>query len=158
MSKYDAKNSQVLGRQLKVQRLVIPFTITASATPASVVLRNDQPDVLFIKSEGVDQITAALTSGETATYTVAPNDANGIINIFIKQISSPVSGSYVDVCGKVQQANVRDRVNGGSQPCKLGDADGISSLGNIMLTMDSTVNHATTNFDGCLEVEYVISE
>lgn len=146
---FESKSQQVLSRQLKVQRLVIPFTITANATPASVVLRNDEPSLCFLKSEGVDQITAALTAGETATYTVSPVDANGTLNIFLKV------GETVE---KVCRANVTDRVNGGSQPCKLGDADGVSSLGNIMLTMDSTVNHATTNFDGCLEVEYVISE
>lgn len=150
MSTFEAKNSQVFGRQLKVQRLVIPFTVTANATPASVVLRNDEPSVLFIKSEGVDQITGALASGETATYTVSPNDVNGIINLYVK-----IDG---DDCLQVCRANVTDRVNGGSQPCKLGDADGISSVGNIMLTMDATVNLATTNFDACLDVEYVVAE
>jgi len=145
---FQAKNEQVLQRQLKVQRLVIPFTITANATPASVSLRNDEPSVLFLKSEGVDQITAAQGS-ETATYSVSPNDANGIVNMFVKLDES---------CAKVCRASVTDRVNGGSQPCKLGDADGLSSGGNIMLTMDSSVNHATTDFDGCLEVEYIVSE
>lgn len=148
---YESRNSLVKGRQLKVQRLVIPFTVTASATPSAVVLRDDEPSVLFLKSEGVDQITGALASGETATYSVSPNDANGIMNLFIKIQPE-------DSCLKVHQANVRDRVNGGSQPCKLGDADGISSAGNIMLTMDSSVNHTTTNFDGCLEVEYSVVE
>jgi len=147
---FEPKNEQVRGRALKVQRLVIPFTITASATTASVVLRNDEPSVMFIKSEGVDQITAALAAGETATFTVSPHDVNGVINIYLK-----IDG---DDAAKVLRANVSDRVNGGSQPCKLGDADGISSVGNIMLTMDSTVNHATTNFDGALDVEFVVSE
>jgi hypothetical protein len=147
---FQAKNDQVLQRQLKVQRLVIPFTITANATPASVVIRNDEPSVLFIKSEGVDQITAALASGETATYSVSPNDANGIINIYVK-----IDG---DDCDKVCRASVVSRTTGAAQPVKLGDADGISSVGNIMLTMDSTVDFSTTNFDGCLEVEYIVSE
>ncbi len=146
---FQAKNDQVLQRQLKVQKLVIPFTVTANATPASVVLRNDEPSVLFLKSEGVDQITAAQGS-ETATFSVSPNDANGIMNMFVKIDS--------DDCEKVCRAEVTDRVNGGSQPCKLGSATGISSGGNIMLTLDSSVNHATTDFDGCLEVEYIVSE
>ncbi len=115
---FQAKNDQVLQRQLKVQKLVIPFTVTANATPASVVLRNDEPSVLFLKSEGVDQITAAQGS-ETATFSVSPNDANGIMNMFVKIDS--------DDCEKVCRAEVTDRVNGGSQPCKLGSAPGISS-------------------------------
>lgn len=151
---YQAKDELVRGRQLKVQSLVIPFAITYHATAASVVLRNDEPGVLFLRSEGVDYITTgagALSSGETATYTVAADDSDGILNLYIKL------GADED-CVKVMGANVLDRVNGGSQPCKLGDADGISSVGNIMLTMDSTVNHSTTSFDGCLIVHYVVAE
>lgn len=147
---FYSKNSQAMDRENKVQRLVIPFSVTASATPASVILKNDEPSLMFLKSEGVDQITAELTSlGDSATYSVSPNDANGILNIFI-QVSEPIE--------KIMQANVIDRVNGGSQPCKLGDSDGLSSLQNIMLTMDSTINLSTTNADLCLIVEYVVQE
>lgn len=151
---YQAKDELVRGRQLKVQKLVIPFLITANATPASVVVRNDEPAVLFIRSEGVDQITSsagALASGETATYSVAAHDANGILNFYIKL------GSDED-CLKVMYAVVIDRVNGTVQPAKLGDADGISSVGNIMITSDTTVNLATTDLNGCLIVEYVVAE
>lgn len=149
---FNSKDSLVLERQNKVQRLVIPFSITASATAANVVLRNDEPARMFLRSEGVDQITTAsgaLESGETATYSVAADDSDGIFNILVKLNES---------CAKVMRANVTDRVNGGSQPVKLGDADGLSSLGKIMLTCDSTVNLSTTNLDGCLEVEYVVVE
>lgn len=151
---YESKNSLVQGRQLKVQRLVIPFTVTANATPASVVLRSDEPGILFLRSEGVDQITTAsgaLASGETATYTNAPVDANGILNLFVKIQPE-------DSCSKVMQARIVSRITGVDQPVFLGDADGKSSLGNIMLTLDSTVNFATTNFDACLEVEYIVAE
>lgn len=148
---YQSKNSLVRGRQLKVQRLVIPFSVTASATPSAVSLRSDEPSILFLKSEGVDQISAALAVSETATYSVSPNDANGILNLLVKIQSE-------DSCAKVMRANVTDRVNGGSQPCKLGDADGISSAGNIMLTMDSSVDFTSTSLDACLEVEYVVAE
>lgn len=146
---FQSKDSLVHGRQLKVQRLVIPFTITAHATPGSVALRSDEPSILFLKSEGVDQISDALADSETATYTVSPVDADGKLNMLVK---------VGEVVSKVCRADVTDRVNGGSQPCKLGDSDGLSSEGNIMLTMDSSVDHSTTNFDGCLEVEYVVSE
>lgn len=147
---FESKNDQVDGRQLKVQRLVIPFDITASATPSAVVLRTDEPSLMFIKSEGVNQITAALASGETATYSVAPNDANGICNVFIR--------INEDVCAKVLRATVMKRSTGVVEVCKLGDADGISSLGNIMLTVDSAVDFSTTNYDGCIEVDYVVAE
>lgn len=150
---FQSKNELAAGQQLKVQELAIPFTITANATPASVVTRNDLPAVMFTRTEGVDGITVAsgaLESGETATFSVSPVDANGIINILLKLTP--------DTVAKVVSANVIDRVNGGSQPCKLGDADGLSSLGKIMLTMDATTNLATTNLDACLIVKYIVAE
>lgn len=143
-------NSQAFDRANKVQRLVIPFSITANATPASVILLNDEPSILYLKSEGVDQITSELSRlGDSATYSVAPNDVNGIMNIFV-QVGQPIQ--------KIMEANVVDRVNGGSQPCKLGDADGLSTLSNMMLTLDSSQNFATTNADYCLVLEYVVQE
>lgn len=150
---FQPKSELVNGRALKVQRLSIPFSITASATAANVVLGNDEPGFCFLKSQGNDQITAALDTNETATYTNSPNDASGVLNILVK-IAEPI--------GKVIDSNVFDRVNGGSQPCFLGSATGITTgTGggkSIMLTMDSTVNHTTTNFTGCLVVEYSIDE
>ncbi len=151
---YQAKNEIVHSRQLKVQQLVIPFAITASATASAVVLRNDEPAVLFLRSEGVDYITTgagALVSGETATYSVAANDANGILNLFIKIAPD-------DEAVKVLGALMVSRATGVSQPVKLGDADGISSEGNIMLTLDSAIDHTTTNVDACLIVYYVVAE
>ncbi len=148
---FQSKNSLVQGRQLKVQRLVIPFTVTASATPSAVVLASDEPAVLFLKSEGVDQITAALAAGETATYSASPDDSDGILNILVKIQPE-------DSCSKVCRAAFTSRTTGVTQPVKLGDSDGKTSLGNIMLTMDSSVDLSTTSADGCLEVEYIVAE
>ena len=149
---FQAKDNQVQGRQLAVQQLVIPFVITGNATPASVVLRNDEPSILFLRSEGVDQITTstgALDSGETATYTTSPVDANGIFNLLVK---------LGETAAKVCSAQVIRRTDGTAHPCMLGDADGLSSNGKIMLTCDSTVNLASANLDGCLIVNYVVAE
>ena len=123
--------------------------MTANATPASVTTSNDEPSICFIQTEGVNNITAALASGETATYSSSPNDANGILNIFIRTNEQ---------VGKICQAGFVSRTTGVSQPCFLGSATGLSSAGNIMLTIDSSVNYATTNVDGCVEVEYTVQE
>jgi len=147
---FYAKNSQAMDRENKVQRLVIPFSVTHSATPASVVLASDEPSLMFLKSEGVDQITAELALlGDSVTFSVSPNDANGILNILI-QVGESVH--------KIMRADVTDRVNGGSQPCKLGDADGLTTLSNIALTMDSTIDFATTSANLCLVVEYIVND
>jgi hypothetical protein len=150
---YMSKNSLVQGRELKVQRLVIPFTITHSATPSAVVLNNnDEPNILFLQSEGVNQITGAKAAGETATYTSSgPTDVSGLMNLFVKIQPD-------DVCTKVCQAKITSRTTGVSQPCFLGSSTGISSAGNIMLAMDSSINNATTDSSLCLEVEYTVAE
>lgn len=147
---YESKSSAIQGRQLKVQEAAIPFTITFHATPASVLTANDEPSVLFLRTEGNDKITAAsgaLASGETATYANASVDITGVSSFLVK---------LGEVCTKVVSAYVVSRTTGVTQPCFLGSATGISSAGNIMLTCDSTVNYATTSFDGTLVVRYII--
>lgn len=77
---YNSKDELVLGRQLKVQRLSIPFVITAHATASAVVISRDEPAILFLKTEGVDEITAAADGSPTFT---APDDSDGIFNILV---------------------------------------------------------------------------
>lgn len=151
---YDAKNELVAGRQLKVQRLSIPLSVAGNATPASVVLRNDEPAVLFLQSEGVDQITAALAANETATYTVAASDANGVVRALVK-IQESVE--------KVVAAYACRRDAFEMIPVRLGSASGIStgSAGgkSIMLALDSALAlNAANTLDACLIVEYIVAE
>lgn len=146
---YPSKDSQVQARKLKVQRLSIPLVITGNATPASVLLRNDEPGILFLRSEGVNQITAALDAGETATYATAADDSDGIFQLFVK---------VQEVVSKVIVAKITSRTTGVSHPCYLGDADGLSSAGNIMLLCDSTIDFSAASLDACLEVSYIVAE
>lgn len=150
---YDSKNELVQARKLKVQKLSIPFALTANATPASVVLRNDEPAIMFLQSEGVNQITAALDTNETATYATSPVDANGTMNILVKVRETVL---------KVVSARMCSRITGVAQPLFIGSASGITTGSgggkSIMLTLDSAVNHATTDVDASIEVEYVLSE
>lgn len=155
MPSYYPKNSIVENRQLKVQRLTIPFSIVGNGTPASVSITCDDPAILFLRTEGVDQITTAsgaLSSGETATYTVSPVDATGIFNLLVK-ISD-------EVVLKVVEASLWRRDTGTPQVIKLGDADGLTSLGKIMLTGDSdlALNSISNTLDCSLSVAYVVSE
>ena len=150
---FESKVAAVRNRQLSVQELCIPLKVTANATPASVLLRNDEPAVLFLRSQGVDQITVAsgaLESGEVATYAVAANDANGIFNLLVK-VGEPI--------GSICSAEIIGRVTGVQQPCFLGSTSGVTSVGDkIMLTCDSTVDLSTTDLDACLVVRYVVDE
>ena len=149
---YEAKSSKVLARQLKVQTLCIPFDITANGTPALVVHTNDEPSVLFINTNGNAKITAKVAAlGDTATYTTGATDSTGDVNFFIA-----LGG---EVCEKVVSAMVVERDNGAVQPCYVGSTgSGISTLGNIMLHMNSGTNLESASMAGVLIVKYVLAE
>ncbi len=154
MPSYSAKDEVVQNRQLKVQRVSIPLSIVGNATPASVVPRNDEPARLFLQTEGVDQITGALASGETATYTVAASDANGVFRALLK-----VNESVEKVCAAY--ACRRDAFE--LVPARLGSASGITTGSgggkSIMLAVDTALAlNAANTLDACLVVEYVVSE
>lgn len=156
---YDSKDSQVQGRKLKVQRLVIPFSIVGSATSTSVVHRPDEPALMFFKTEGVDGITAALDSGDTATYSVSPNDTNGTFNVLIK-VAEPV----LKVCAaRCQRLSATLSEADDAMVVALGNSTGIisstASANKIMLTVDGELAlNAANTLNAMLDVSYVISE
>lgn len=148
---YIAKSEIVQANQLKVQRLSMPFKITGNATPASVAIDNsDCKGLLFLKTEGVDQITAALDSADGSPSLVSQVDANGLFSAMIK-IGEPVS--------KVLCAYIVKRTVHGMDTCKLGATTGISAAGDkILLDCDSSLNLSSATLDACLVLEYVIAE
>lgn len=147
---YNATNELVQNRQLKVQRLVIPFAITGNATPASVVLASDEPAILFLKSQGVDQITDALDSDDGTPTLASATDLTGIFNIMVKVGES---------IAKVQHAEVITRTGTAALVvCSLADTDGITAAGDkIVLNCDTAVDLSAANLDACLVLEYVIA-
>lgn len=154
MPQYPAKDEVLNGRQLKVQRVSIPLSIVGNATPASVVPRNDEPARLFLQTEGVDQITGALASGETATYTTAASDANGVFRALLR-VNESVE--------KVVSLQCFNRVSGVLELAFLGSATGITTgTGggkSIMIAVDSaTALNAGNTLSACLIVEYVVAE
>lgn len=156
---YDSKKAEVQRAQLKAQRLVLPFQIVGNATPASKTSNIDDPAVLFLQMEGIDNITSssgALDSGESApSFTTAANDTNGIFNCLVKvgeSISKVLRASCYRRSTTVAEADDVYVVS-------LGDADGLSANGDkIILSIDgpSALTSGTHNL--CLEVEYIVSE
>lgn len=150
---FQAKESLVLGRQLKVQRLVIPFVITGHATAASKAIVTDEPSILFIATEGLSHITVAkgaIDSGETVpTFDLTADDSDGKINLLVK-VGEAIS--------KVVQAQVINRVDGTLEPAYV-DATATSENGDkIRINCDSDVDLSAGNMDACLIVEYIVSE
>lgn len=151
---YPSKDEVLQNRQLKVQTVCIPFTIVGNATAGSVVPRNDEPSRLFLATAGVNQITAALATNETATYTTAAADATGVFQAFLKTNES---------LEKVVSLQCFNRVTGAQEPAFLGSATGISTgTGggkSIMIVVDSgTALNASNTLDACLVIKYVTAE
>lgn len=147
MPNYYAKDELVQGRQLKVQRLVIPFTITHNATASLVVIGRDEPALLFLKTQGVDEITAVADGSPTLA---AANDAAGTFNILVKLNEQIV---------KVMNAQVDGRTAALVAGCTLANITGLTAAGDkIVLNCTTGVNSSTTDLDACLCLEYVAAE
>lgn len=149
---YQAKELGVLDRQLKVQEICIPFVITHHATSTSVVHSNDAPSLLFIKTEGLDDIAGAEAVGEVAPTMSSASDSSGV-SYFMVKIGEPVA--------KVQAAYVMSRVvdSGLNKPANiLAFATGTNAAQNIYLKVTHGVNLSSTDLNGCLVVKYVIDE
>lgn len=152
MSTYEPKDSRVKARALEVQRLVIPLAITHNATPASKVLANDEPAVLFLKTQGLTQITiasGALDAGEaTPTFDSAAADSTGTFNMLVR-INEAVS--------KIMAAQVIDRATGAAYPCFINSTPLDANGTKLLLNCTTSVSLATTDLNACLMVEYVVS-
>jgi len=151
---YDAKNAPQSGRQLEVQRLVIPVLLTGAASPASVSLMCDEPEFVFFRSSSVDQITAQLDTNETATYSASPSDGSGVVQCLIR-ISEPLA----KIC-KVSLVN-RKGVNTNIY-AYLGSDTGITTGTDggqqimAILNVANALNSGSSVNDCCLEVNYIV--
>lgn len=149
MPNYVAKNELVQNAQLKVQELCLDLAITGNATPASVAISRDDPAILFLKTQGVDEITGALDGDTLPTY-VAQNDGNGLFSALIK-VQEPV--------GKILCAQLIRRTAHGVDTVKLANTTGISAAGDkIALDCDTGVDLSAANLNACLIVRYAVAE
>lgn len=149
MSTFYSKNSTVQDRQLKVQRLCIPFTVTASATSANVVLTSDETSIMFMQTTGNDQITAQDSAAEAA-YAGTLSDSSGNFRILL------VLG---EKALKICRAVITSRTDGTAKACYPdtgGSPAGVAASGNVMLYAPTGVNFTTTSLDACLVVEYQV--
>lgn len=157
---FQSKDSQVLQAQLKAQRLVIPFKIVGNASSTAVSHQPDEPSILFLKTEGKDDITAALEDGDVATYSVAADNSDGTFNVLVK-----LNEKVVKVCGYrcVRRSTVLAEADdvmivalGNAQGAVQNDSENGTS---IMLTIDGQLDLTTSaTLDACLELDYVVQE
>jgi len=150
---FQAKDSLVLNKQLQVQELVLPFQIVGSATSASVVVTMDDPAILFIKTQGVDQITPALPGAPEAlpTYTTQ-SDSSGNFSVFIKlnETVSKVEGAWATSQAGTGEVKAYDLANttgiDASKTCIC-----LNGHTGVALNAANTINH-------CLVVKYITAE
>ena len=161
-SAYYPKDDLVYGRSVKVQRLSIPFYITHNATPASKVISVDEPGLLFLDVQGINNCTVAAgafdTSAEAAGITFAsPTDSTGAFSLLVR------IGNGSELIQKVMSVKCSSR-NGAvsgilcSPPTGAlsGSVEFITSLGDkIVANVASGINLSTTDADLILEVEYI---
>ncbi len=157
---YDAKNEQVRSRQLKTQKLSLPFSVVGHATPGSKTIVVDDPSILFLQFEGKDGMTVALgafdTAGELSALTLTTaDDSDGKFNAVIRigEALSKVLSAKAVLRGSATQTGIDgEYVTGASA--------GITSGGDkIVLYFNTTAAFevaATTQW--VIEVEYVVSE
>lgn len=125
----------------------------SSYTPATVeISTDDQEQILFIKTQFVDQITDALSSGEELPVYDTQSDADGQFSVLIK-IGEPLE--------KIMAAYIVRRSAGNSGPevkaLSLANTNGISEFGDkIALNVDSGENLAAYSLDAALKVFYIV--
>lgn len=151
---FQAKDPLVLGRQLKIQRLVLPLTITGgNGTPANVAIVCDDPALVGIKTASVDQVTALLAVGETLpTYTTT--DASGIFGALVvvnEPLAKVLSALIVDLkANSVCYANVTATPAGG---VTAGTGGGSKIALQCKIPTDLT---SASVFNGSIIVEYAV--
>jgi hypothetical protein len=171
-SAYYPKDDQVARRSVEVQKLSIPFFITANATAASKSISCDEPSLLFLDVQGINQCTLAAgafdSSAEASsiTYqTLTSGDASGLISVLVRT-NEPNALVKVMSCKLVNRAGGTSS-NGtwlgaqstGSSPGFIVASIAGSTVGNkIVADFATGINLSTTNADLCLEVEYIAAQ
>lgn len=154
---YPAQDSQVLGRQLKVQKVSIPFAITGNATPASKTRVIDEPTLLFLRLQGTgqDQLTqaaGALGAGESLPGgTASATDSTGVFVGLLRireNLQKVVSVKLVSRSStEILACPVLGFTTGGSAPGQ-----------SIVFNVDSGVDLSAANMDAVIEAEYIVAE
>lgn len=147
---FNLKDSQAFGRQLEVIELAIPLVIVGNATAASVLPTNDEPSLLFVKTDAVDQITPALDAGESLPTFPATSDASGITDIMLKvkePVKKVISATFVPRTSSVTAV----------KPAVLAGTAGLDSAGDkicLSLTHGLALNAANT-LDGTMIIKFI---
>lgn len=154
MGMFYPKNENVRRRTDQVTRLNLGFKIVGSATAANVAITIDDPTMLYLKTEGVDQITAALASTETGPTYASATDSTGVTNALV-DIGEPLS-KVVAAYLVSRTANLVSYANVTATPATglVVNSAATSSKICLDLKLGVAINAANT-CNSCLVVEYI---
>lgn len=158
MPNYYSKVDRSLGRELKTKELIIPFTVTHNATPASKTIGNDEPSMVFTSFEGLNRITLADGAVDSAaelsalTFQTAA-DSTGKFSVLVR-VGETVR--KVLVC-EVLERNVLATGERLSGQYVTGSSSGITSVGDkIVANFDSAKDFSAADLDAVLVVKYTV--
>jgi hypothetical protein len=146
MAHYN-KNAGVEDYRIKSERLCIPFSIVANATPASKTSSNDLPGAMVLAMEGLTASAAAIDSGTNFT---TPVDSTGIFGILVYNLGTVAKLHKAEVVG-LSSGSVAVSAKGAS-------TSGVTASGNVAVSVDWSGDLSSTNLSGVLCIDYIISE
>ena len=148
-----APNAAVRQHQLKHERLVLKFTITGNATPASKVHTCDLPGIAILRTEGI--VTAADTL-EAVTFTTAVDATNACFGIII---DGSELGSIKRVLGaKLTQVTATGTAIVTRAPNSGTHAAMLTAGGNVAIEFLMTGTDLASESPSCmLEIDYELN-
>ena len=148
-----SSNFAVRQHQLKHEKLVLKFTITANATPASKVHTCDLPGIAILRTEG---ITTAADALETVTWTTAVDATNACFGIII-------DGSELGSIRRVLGARLTQVVATGTAIVSRAPNSGVHTAmlttgGNVAVEFLMTGTDLASESPSCmLEIDYELN-
>src|ERR1019366_381596 len=151
---FQPKDAAVYARQLKVQRLVIPFTVTHHATPGSKSFTVDDPSSVFFNFEGLTGLSTSTGAIETnevlPVLATATDSSTGIFNVLVR-INEPIE----KVCAiyLIGRGATSLHVSGTPLAFTTGSTNsGQSIVGNFT----SNINLSSADMNASLVIEYIV--
>lgn len=145
MSKDIKSNSvSIENHDLSMRSLVIRCGVTANATPSGKVHTVDLPGVVYLKTEGKDDVTAQ----DSGAVTGAQTDASGQVGVLVKLPDAATEVTMVaaeDVAGNASGTFAVARI-----------ADGLTADGNIELQVTGLDTLASVSPSFAIRVDYKV--
>ena len=147
MAQHLDKNAGVEDYKLREKRLIVPFTITANATPASKVHSTDLPSSLVLSTEGKTSTASAIDSGTNFTTEV---DSTGIFGILMCNLGT---------VEKLLDVSLVNLSSGTATVSRKGaSTTGVTASGNIAVSVDSSLDLSMTSLTAHAVVDYRVSK